>query len=440
MRYMRLAERLFNRPLMITESKLNTIQHIFSHKSGFELVGVSSITVEAVRVEDKQRRSAGTGYQVENGVAIIGIYGPLMHRVLESEFPSGGPTTYGDIRAAFDLAMIDDDVTAIVLDIDSPGGEVSGVFDLADHIYQARGTKPLTAIANESAFSAAYLLASATDRIVLPRTAGVGSIGVIATHADFSRAEDAAGVTVTHVYAGDKKANFSPHQPLSVGALADLQEMVDESYQLFVETVARNRRMSVDDVIATQAGIYEGKKAIKAKLADEVSAVDKAFEVARGVSMGDSNRITPTAMAGAKKMEKHTMNEQEMREKYPDVVAAIEEQARQGMIAQADAETAKKQAVGENTDRLMTFVTAAVGEESSGKIKAAHDSGLSMGAIQKLGVDFGATTQQSTSEKMLDAITNAAADGIKAGGLKPKSDAEERKSAASMIAAAGSVH
>ena len=90
MRYMRLAERLFNRPVMITESKLNTIQHIFSHKSGVELVGVSGVMVETVRVEEKQRRRTSTGYQVDNGVATIGIYGPLMHRVLDSEFPSGG--------------------------------------------------------------------------------------------------------------------------------------------------------------------------------------------------------------------------------------------------------------------------------------------------------------------------------------------------------------
>lgn len=435
MRYMRLAERLFNRPLMITEPKLNTIQHIFSHKSGFELIGVSGVTIEAAEVSDQARKHAG--YEVKDGVGVIGIYGPLMHRVLASEFPSGGPTTYADIRRAFDLAMVDDDVVSIVLDIDSPGGEVSGAFDLADHIYQTRGKKPITAIANESAFSAAYLLASAADRIVLPRTAVVGSIGVIATHADFSRAEDAAGITITHVYAGDKKANFSPHQPLSEGALADLQAMVDESYRLFVETISRNRGMQVDAVIATQAGIYDGQKAVQAKLADEVSAVDKAFEFAH---MGGSNRITPTAMAGAKKMEKHTMNEQEMREKYPDVVAAIEEQARQGMIAQADAETAKKQAVGENTDRMMIIVTAAVGEESAGKIKAAHASGLSIETMQQLGVDLGATTQQGAGEKMLAAITSAAADGIKAGGIKPKTDAEELKSTVSMIAAAGSVH
>lgn len=437
MRYMRLAERLFNRPLMITEPKLDTIQHIFSRKRGVELIGVSGVTIEAVRVEDKQRLRTGTGYMVDNGIATIGIYGPLMHRVLAGEFPSGGPTTYGDIRAAFDLAMVDDDVTTIVLDIDSPGGEVSGAFDLADHIYQTRGKKPITAIANESAFSAAYLLASAADRIVLPRTAGVGSIGVIATHADFSRAEDAAGINITHVYAGDKKANFSPHQPLSEGALSDLQAMVDESYQLFVETVARNRSMRVEDVIATQAGIYEGEKALKAHLADEVSAFDQAFESAR---MGGSNRITPTALAGAQKMEKHTMNEQEMREKYPDVVAAIEEQARQGMIAQADADAATKEAVGDGTQRLMIIVTEAVGQEVSEKIKAAHESGLDLETMQKLGVDFGASAQQGAGEKMLAAITSAAADGIKASGIKPKTDAEERKSAASTIAAAGSVH
>ena len=434
MRYARIAERLFNRPLMVTEAKLNTIQHIFSHKSGFALVG-DSIRIEAAEISDQERRRAG--YEVKGGVGVVGIYGPLMHRVLASEFPSGGPTTYADIRRAFDMALVDDEVTSIVLDIDSPGGEVSGAFDLADHIYQSRGKKPITAIANESAFSAAYLLASAADRILLPRTAGVGSVGVIATHADFSRAEEAAGITVTHVYAGDKKANYSPHRPLTEAALADLQEMVDESYRLFVETVARNRKMKVEDVVATQAGIYEGKRAISAKLADEISAVDKAFESAR---KGGVNRIiTPTASAVAQQKEKRTMTEQEMREKHPDVVAAIEESARKGMISQADAETARQEAVTASNDKLMSIVSAAVGEESASKIKAAHATGLDVATLQQLGVAFGAkAAEKGTQEKMLDAITGVAASGIQAGGMKPASEADERKNAASLIAAGGS--
>ncbi|NLC71278.1 MAG: S49 family peptidase, partial [Desulfuromonadaceae bacterium] len=258
MRYTRVAERLFNRPLMISESKLNLILSLFGQRSGIALSGIAMSDEDAAPAETEPRRE---GYAVQGGLGIISIYGPLMHRVLAMEFPSGGPMTYADIRKAFDLALADDGVHGIVLDIDSPGGEVSGAFDLADHIFRSRDIKPVTAIVNESAYSAAYLLASSAGKIVIPRTGGAGSIGVIATHADFSRAEDKAGVTVTHVYAGARKADFSPHAPLGQEAAAVLLDKVRDTYALFVETVARNRGLPTQQVRDTEAGIFEGAKA-----------------------------------------------------------------------------------------------------------------------------------------------------------------------------------
>ena len=274
MKNLRIAELLFNRPLMISESKLNVILHALGPRFNIDLAGLPP-GMSMAQISDQERGRAG--YLVVNGVATIGVYGPLLHRVMASDYPSGGPTTYSEIIKAFDTAMLDDAVRELVMIYDTPGGEVHGAFDSADHIFQARGQKPITAIVNESAYSAGYLLASAADRIIIPRTAGVGSIGVIATHADFSRAEDAAGITVTHVIAGARKADFSPHAPLSDPAFAALQGMVNDTYDMFAETVARHRKMSVKDVRATEAGMFEGKKAVAAKLADEVMPVDKAI-------------------------------------------------------------------------------------------------------------------------------------------------------------------
>lgn len=435
MRHVRIAERLFNRPLMISEAKLNIIQHLFADKSGIALA-VAPVTVEAVQVSENDRRKAG--YQVNDGLAIIGIHGPLIHRRMDMEWPSGGPTTYGEIRKAFDLAMADDGVQGIVLDIDSGGGEVSGAFDLADHIYHSRGVKPITAVVDESAYSAAYLLASAAEKIILPRTGGVGSIGVIATHADFSRMEDAAGITVTHVYAGERKADYSPHQPLSDQATAALQEMVDDTYSMFVAAVARNRGMKKEEVIATQAAIYEGQKAVKAKLADAVSAVDTAIASAR---KGSNNRIISATgtTAGAQRKEKRTMTEQEMRDQHPDVVAAIEAKARQGLIAQADAETAKQEAVTAESERLMALVTAATGEDTAKRISAAATKGLTAEDLEALGVNLAADRPNGdgVNQQMLDAITGAAANGVRPG--KQQTETDDRAAAVSAIAAAGSV-
>ena len=140
--------------------------------------------------------------------------------------------------------MADEDVSQIILNIDSPGGEVAGAFDLADLIYQARGTKPILAIANESALSAAYLIASAADKVYLTRTASVGSVGVMALHVDQSKAEEKIGLKYTAIYAGARKNDFSPHCPLSDEAFAAATEKVNATYDLFVKTVARNRGIS----------------------------------------------------------------------------------------------------------------------------------------------------------------------------------------------------
>jgi len=408
MRNMRIAERLFNRPLMISEGKLNTILHVFGQRAGLDVVGLPRN--EALEISDRERARAG--YVVKNGIGIIGVYGPLMHRVLAMDFPSGGPTTYGEIRHAFDTALADDGVQGIVLDLDTPGGEVNGAFDLADHIYQSRGIKPITAVVNEEAYSAGYLLASACSRIVLPRTGGVGSVGVIATHTEFSRWEEENGIAVTHIFAGARKADFSPHQPLSSEAAQILQGMVDDSYQLFVETVARNRGMKIADVVNTEAAIFEGKKAVKAGLADEVSAVDKAIQNAR---KGKGTRlIAASAPTGATKKENKTMNIEQLREENPELVAQIEEAARQGMIAQSDADAALTEAVTAENTRVMSVVTAAVGEDVGKQLKTIVASNLTAEQIADLGLSvesmaFGSGSQQ----QMLEAITAAAPSGLR---------------------------
>ncbi len=433
MRHLRIAERLFNRPLMISEPKLNVILHLFGQRSGIDLVGLPSAELAHVSERDRAR----AGYSAKDGIGVIGIYGPLMHRRLDMEFPSGGPMTYAEIRQAFDMALADDAVQAIVLDFGTPGGEVSGAFDLADHIYQARGVKPITAVANEEAFSAGYLLASAADRIVIPRTAGVGSIGVIATHADFSRAEDAAGITVTHIYAGARKADFSPHKPLSEEAAGNLQAMVNDTYELFVETVARNRGLKTQDVKATEAGIFEGKNAVAMKLADEVAAADTAIANAR---RGKATRmIAATPKPAARKKESKTMTIEELREQHPDLVAQIETQARQGMIAQADADTARAEAVAGEQGRIMSLVSATLGEDTGRKLGTIVCAGLDAEQVKTLGISVAPEAAGGQArQQMLEAITAAAPEGVKAGGAKPGPD-EERKAAVDFMAKAGSV-
>jgi signal peptide peptidase SppA len=210
-------------------------------------------------------------------VAVIPVEGTLVQK-LESVRPYSGMTGYDGIRQAFGAALEDPEVRAIVLQINSGGGEVAGCFDLVDAMYAARGVKPVWAILSENAFSAAYAIASAADRIIVPRTGGVGSIGVICMHVDWSRALEGAGLTVTFIHYGDRKVDGHPEVPLSPEALADFQADIDAMGELFVQTVARNRGLDANAVRATQAGCFLGDKGVAKGLADAVMAPDVAVQ------------------------------------------------------------------------------------------------------------------------------------------------------------------
>jgi signal peptide peptidase SppA len=224
----------------------------------------------------RRGRNADTGYDLVDGIAIISVQGTLVQK-LGTLRPWSGMTGYDGIRQSFITAINDPEVKGICLDIDSPGGEVAGCFDLADEIYAARGVKPIRAILSESAYSAAYAIASAADHISVPRTGGVGSIGVILMHVDWSQKLEKDGVKVTIVTFGDRKGETSPMIPLSDQARDGLQAEIDEIGALFVNTVARNRGISADTVRNTQAAVYLAAEGVSLGLADVVTPPDAAF-------------------------------------------------------------------------------------------------------------------------------------------------------------------
>jgi signal peptide peptidase SppA len=210
-------------------------------------------------------------------ITVVPVLGPLAKRgsFLDSLFGFGN---YEDVQARFDTAVADPSIDAILLEIDSPGGEAAGAFDLADKIYAARGSKPVWAIANDSAFSAAYAIGSAADKLFLTRTGGVGSIGVLAAHVDQSGYDEKQGVKVTTLFAGSRKNDFNAHEPLSEDAAGFLQAEVNRLYGLFVDTVSRNRSLSADAIRATEAGLFFGENAVKAGLADGVGTFESTIQ------------------------------------------------------------------------------------------------------------------------------------------------------------------
>lgn len=257
-----LASRLYGTPLLVARSKLEVILSVLGDRIGWPEPG-AALPAPLPRLQT----------DAPPGIAVIPIHGTLVRRAIGLEAASG-LLSYGEIGAMLESALGDPAVTGILLDVDSPGGEAGGVFELAVRIRAADAVKPVWAIASDSAFSAAYALASAASRLYVTQTGGVGSIGVIAMHVDQSVSDAQAGLRFTAITAGARKNDFSPHEPLSNEAAARLQAEVDRLYGLFVAHVAAMRHLDEDAIRATEAALYFGPEAVAAGLADGEGGFD----------------------------------------------------------------------------------------------------------------------------------------------------------------------
>jgi len=214
------------------------------------------------------------GYRVVEGVAVLGIGGALVHRSrmeADSTFLLG----YNDVAADLEDAMGNPDIHAVLQVYDSPGGEVAGAFEYAERVMALRGKKPMVAMADSMAASAAYLGASAADELVLTATSYAGSIGVVMRHVDLSKALASEGVAVTHIFAGAHKVDGNAFEPLPAAVLAELQSEMNSLYDEFIAAVALHRGMPPAAVRKTQAAMYRGVAAIGAGLADRLSTTDQ---------------------------------------------------------------------------------------------------------------------------------------------------------------------
>lgn len=286
-----LAARLFGVPLAIHRPKLDVILAVLGPRVGLgDLAAAPGYTTP-------QRQSSATSGSPP-GVAVIPIHGTLVRRTVGLEAESG-LTSYTGLAAQLDAAIGNPAVSAILLDIDSPGGESGGVFDLADRIRAASQIKPVWAVANDMAFSAAYALASAASRVFVSRTGGVGSIGVIAMHVDQSEKDAQDGVHYTAVFAGDRKNDLNPHEPISSEAHAFLKAEVNRIYGLFVETVARHRGIEASAVRDTEAGLFFGQAAVAMGLADAIGTFDEALAQLLASLSPNPTPVAVTTRAGS---------------------------------------------------------------------------------------------------------------------------------------------
>lgn len=291
MDYPQIAQRVFHTPLLAAPAKAAA----FVAGLGPRLLG-APVTIEGAeptpaarmrpaasvlddRLEDDIRAGRRSPFRSIDGVAVIPITGSLIHR---GSFlgESSGEQTYEGISAQLTAAAESPMVRGVALELDSFGGEVAGCFELADEIRALTASKPVWAFISAHAFSAAYAIASQADRIIIPRSGGAGSIGVICMHADYSERVEANGVRVTVISAGAHKADGNPYQPLPEAVRDDLQRECEDLRELFAATVAEGRgdRLSREAALATEARTFIGAQAVEAGLADEIDNPRAAFE------------------------------------------------------------------------------------------------------------------------------------------------------------------
>ena len=294
MHHAQIAQRAFNTPLLVDPAKaLSFLSGLGPRITGQEITfqglkvdyvdqTVASLPARASLfgndLAQRHQRNGTQPFSMIDGIAVIEIAGTLVHRGAWIG-QSSGLTSYEGIAAQLQAAVADPGVRGVALDIDSFGGEVAGAFDLADRIRAARLQKPVHAFVAEHALSAGYVLASQADRIILPRTGAVGSIGVVALHTDMSGALDQKGIAVTLIHAGSHKIDANPYQPLSEAVHDQMQRGLEVVRFLFAETVAAGRgdRLPHTAALATEAAVFRGADAIAAGLADELADPVTAF-------------------------------------------------------------------------------------------------------------------------------------------------------------------
>lgn len=285
-----IADRLIGRPLMIHEDKLSLIAGTLGDRIGVDMP-VDRTELAAILTDARRDRPAATRmvgetvgspraplYQRIGGVGIIPVVGSLVNRGVAIGEDSSGFTSYESLATQLSAAMSDPLVRQIMLDIDSPGGEAAGLFSLTQMIRNARMQKPVTAVANDMAASAAYGIASAATDVVASPTSTLGHIGVVMMHLDRSEAMKMKGVKPTMIFAGAHKVDGNPFGPLSSEVQGDLQREVDALYGLFVDQVAAGRpKLTTDAIRDTEARSFLGSDAMARGLADRLGTFDETL-------------------------------------------------------------------------------------------------------------------------------------------------------------------
>ncbi|NQY63984.1 MAG: S49 family peptidase [Alteromonadaceae bacterium] len=272
-----IAQMAFNQPLLATAELADTVTSFLKSKilgsTNDLMMNVGKVGVIAL----------GSPEDGEN-IAVVPVHGILVPRRGNITEACEEVMSYELLRCQMTKALNDDQVSEIVLDIQSGGGTAQAAFECAEFIYQSRTIKPIRAIINFNAYSGAYLLASACTEIIVSDTSGVGSIGVYQKRVDLTKMYEANGIKIETFFRGARKVDFHSDMEMSKEERASIDASMELTYMKFVNAVAKYRNLSVEQVIATEADTFEGQQAVDLGLADRVSTPQDAInEIAQTI-------------------------------------------------------------------------------------------------------------------------------------------------------------
>lgn len=238
-----------------------------------EACGDGPVSLDAAR-RPMPRFKPRVGRQA-GSVAVLPLHGALTKRMNLLTAVLGG-TSVDEFGREFDAAVANPDVQSILIDVDSSGGQVAGSQELSYRIRAARGSKPIKAVANGGAFSAAYWVATAADEVIVTPSSKVGSVGVAVQHVDRSQMNEKLGLNVTYIHSGERKIDGNPHSPLSGAARAEMQKHVDQAGAAFISGLAKNRGVSESFVDSMFGGgkVFNAKDAVARNMADRIATFD----------------------------------------------------------------------------------------------------------------------------------------------------------------------
>lgn len=286
------CERMNMKPSLLAHKFKSTI---VLDMQAFAEADASVEHAETIRRGDEMMRhfgldaSEGVGkpFRFARGIAVIPITGVLVNRF---GYSWSYVTGYNFVRAQLNAALADPDVLGIVFDVNSPGGECAGCFELSDEIFASRSVKPSVAIVDSMAYSGGYALASAASKMIVTPSGGVGSIGVVMTHIDMSKMLQNMGIEITFIHSGDHKVDGNPYEPLPDDVKAEFKAEVDETRQEFVNLVARNRGIDAKTVYDTEAKCFSATEGQRLGLVDAAMPASKAVAAFINELAGSSNQ------------------------------------------------------------------------------------------------------------------------------------------------------